>query len=903
MKKLYRLCFVLFLVLSVVIGFSQDALPYSEILPVQAVSDSRFNVVATVMDTDTWCRVSWPDPMTYYWELLYDDGSAEDLVLWQFPGNMNAVKFTPSGYPFIVTGGRINVGDGYFPGPFLGTSFRVLVYDDDGEDGLPGTVLDSMDVTVNNYGWVEFEGMTASITEGDFYLAMKQTAPAPDAAPVGVDTDNPTYYKSYSYIQGNPGWTLSVYQDFMIRAWIVFYNEPSRNIDYFQLARFSNFNPNGFPLLGDTTLLDTIIVSEYDDYAWDSLPAGLYAYGVKTHFTGGVWSDYDVSNVVTHIMNCYMPSCFYQADTGNRSLIMCPPLDSTGTVPDNFIGYNLYQDGDFVDFLPSSTTSYDPAPPLPVKAYCDLTAVYDLAPFGFPGETGESFQLTTEYIMRWGYPLPFLENWNLGNFDDNNWLTDGPNWSITGQMGNPSPCAEFTWDPVQTNYFISLESYPLLADSMTEGEIYLDFDIKLSSVFSTGTELLLVQVWNWDDGVWTTAKTYSNEEGSFDWVSVHLDISPLAMNTVFKIRFSAQGENSIDILNWFIDNIHVYRACNPPQHLIADFIGPIGIALNWDSPEGIPVDQWIHWDDGVNSGNSIGVPTSMDIDVAARWEPLQLAEFEGASVTQISFFPAEEQTIYRVRVWIGAGAANLVADQEVISPFIGQWNTVTLDTPVPIDISKELWIGYQFNAENGYPAGVDDGPAIDGYGNMMNFGGWQTLLEINPDLDYNWNIWAFIEMGPFPDSVANYNIYRSDDGSPYFLLDYSNQNYYLDVTACNPWGVFHEYKITAIYITGIDTCESGFSNEAADACEGISDNNDESFVIIYPNPSNDHLKIESSKELGLISLYNSYGELILKKKVDERRFEIPVSAYPAGVYMIRAETGKETVSRKVVVIH
>ena len=42
---------------------------------------------------------------------------------------------------------------------------------------------------------------------------------------------------------------------------------------------------------------------------------------------------------------------------------------------------------------------------------------------------------------------------------------------------------------------------------------------------------------------------------------------------------------------------------------------------------------------------------------------------------------------------------------------------------------------------------------------------------------------------------------------------------------------------------------------------------------------------------------------MLKKKVDERQLEIPVSAYPAGVYMIRVEAGKEVVSKKVMVVH
>jgi hypothetical protein len=303
----------------------------------------------------------------------------------------------------------------------------------------------------------------------------------------------------------------------------------------------------------------------------------------------------------------------------------------------------------------------------------------------------------------------------------------------------------------------------------------------------------------------------------------------------------------------------------------------------------------------VNSGNSIGGP--LEFSVAARWEPAQLTDYNGASLTQIAFFPGEELATYNIRVWTGEDGANLVVDQPVPSPIAGQWNTITLTTPVPIDITQELWVGYYVNTETGYPAGVDDGPAVDGYGNMMYYGKWQTLLEVNPDLDYNWNIQAFIKQGTVNDTVVKYSIYRSDNGNPYFFLDYSNQNYYLDETACDPWGILREYKLTAIYINGNDTCESGFSNTDGDVCEGIYDNNEESFASIYPNPANDFIRLESSEELTFISLYNSFGELILKKQVDERQFEIPVRDYPAGVYMIRVETGKETISRKVLVIH
>jgi len=46
---------------------------------------------------------------------------------------------------------------------------------------------------------------------------------------------------------------------------------------------------------------------------------------------------------------------------------------------------------------------------------------------------------------------------------------------------------------------------------------------------------------------------------------------------------------------------------------------------------------------------------------------------------------------------------------------------------------------------SGYPAGCDAGPADDGFGNMMYYqGAWSTLIELNPDLDYNWNIQGYV---------------------------------------------------------------------------------------------------------------------------------------------------------------
>ena len=129
---------------------------------------------------------------------------------------------------------------------------------------------------------------------------MVQTQPATEAAPIGIDTDNPTYNLSYSRYQGN--WMLSPYQDFMIRASITGDSIPETVIDEYEVARFSNFDPNGSPLEGDTTLLDTTSLHHFTDHEWAGLPQGYYAFGVRPHFASGEWSEYYVSNIVGHLM-------------------------------------------------------------------------------------------------------------------------------------------------------------------------------------------------------------------------------------------------------------------------------------------------------------------------------------------------------------------------------------------------------------------------------------------------------------------------------------------------------------------------------------------------------------------------------------------------------------------------
>jgi len=1550
-------------------------------------------VHAEVMDEDTWCEVTWTLPAGPY-EISFDDGSAEDFVLWQSPGSQNAVKFTPAGYPATVVGGRLFVGDGSFSGPFLGTDFSIVVYDDDGTNGLPGTMVDSVGVTVNNYGWVTFSTNNPVFTSGNFYVSMYQTATAPNAAPLGVDTDLPTYYRSYSKF-GSGNWAPSVYQDFMIRAYVsgstIAASQPeevnnrvvmqkidwskylvsasgtiprtlsgvekngtyravegmtNRDVTEYSIARFEA--PGGVIDLSSENHLDDLTGLVYGDYAWAGLDQGWYAYGVKVLYTSGEYSAYAFSNIVGHRMDFtvtinvtlstgaepsgvqvsmtpfeypfqsyaavtpasgtvefdpvwkgkytvkasklgfdtfdvdyvinndmvidivlgevkYPPTnlyvdpltliatwnepyvtvldkedfealefppadwtitqtdynggwersegysgswvcpagdgyfalanddgyishsgamdrlitpmvnlqaaegfgltfdyfydgmwggsayleysvdggstweqilqfspvgnwtsmevdltslsgaggmeqiwfAFHYDDNGywadglavdnvkisvpgqaanyidfylflddafhGTSLVttydyapldygvtytasvaahytsglsaksyytfdcvyLLPPTNLTGTAPDdavillweapllpdmsainvpaftgtlpendrtvsilpdpspehvtgggdplaylsdrgskaygqdllatdlikydvgtytyttfgsapqsffggdfgktdtmafyaidynsnalysinkgtgvvtpiggnqplfgggsftgmacdkttgvmyiaytnisqsqigtvdlatgaktpigptttvapgvieiaidgtgqmyawdivndasylvdkatgvftllgalgldlnyaqggnwdpitdqifmsaysssgllcvldrttgaatvltslpsefdvfafpgggsvgpggggipeNLLGYNIYREGDFLSYVAHPTLSYVDEG-LEPGVYCyTVTAVYDLTPYDHPGETGESMEegpacVTVEYC----FDLEFMETWNLGNFADNQWQTGTANWFINGQLGNPAPAAEFTWDPILTDYSSTLTSYPLCASGMTEGKLWLDYDVKLGSVNSTGEEMLLVEVWNWDANQWSTVATYNNAEGGFDWTPAHVNITANAMNKVFKIRFNAMGANTLDILNWFVDNIHVYRVCDAPTDLTSILIAPdlTDVELTWVSPAGGPsIDEWIQWDDGVNF-DAIGANAAIEFDVAARWNPAQLVNYEGASVTQIAFYPYEAAATYRVRVWTGvsgSGPANMVVDQAVTNPIIDSWNYITLITPVMIDVTKDLWIGYYINATTGWPAGCDNGPAIDGSGNMINWGGWQTLLELAPAFDYNWNIQGYVQslagaQMPLGMEVETYsvpagstislnnnytpanpvfagtngsreltgfNIWRNFDGGNFEIIGNTDATTYVDPGVA-PNGLYC-YMVQAVYQNETDQCESALSNETCEVLTvSITDPNATAGSFnLYPNPANDHVFISTSGDLKRVTVYNALGQLVIDEITTGKQYELKTTTYTIGVYMVRVETAAGVTTR------
>ncbi len=201
-----------------------------------------------------------------------------------------------------------------------------------------------------------------------------------------------------------------------------------------------------------------------------------------------------------------------------------------------------------------------------------------------------------------------------------------------------------------------------------------------------------------------------------------LNISGLQQNTDYRIR------------SFIIDDAGVTYGDSQYFKTIGEFIA-----------------KWLHYDDGTNY-DGIGYTEGGSWDVSIRYPKEDIQEYAGGNITKIKFFPMEGTiTEYYVTIWEGDDPPELMLEEYVSNLNINEWTEYTLSNPYPINTNKDLWVGYWIDDQpaDTYPAGVDDGPAINGFGDMFsNDGGdtWNALSLINPpDLDYNWNLQFFVE--------------------------------------------------------------------------------------------------------------------------------------------------------------
>lgn len=644
----------------------------------------------------------------------------------------------------------------------------------------------------------------------------------------------------------------------------------------------------------------------------------------------------------------------YAANTDEIYLQWLSPDTQDSVALENLLLFVVYKNDSVQTYVPYNNQDtnrvyfciLDSLPP--ENSLFKVTALYDIGFLGYPGDSAESEPISTDTVqINYGFQLPFNENWDVANFNYNQWTTTGGNthWDIDKNNSTSSNAAILKHTTSTTEpYIATLQSYYMNLHGKNLGSVFLKFDLELSDYNPDGSESLSIRVSN-PSGTQTFEVYY--DTATFDFTTHTVNISANALNSCFKVEFIAEKTNStkISTAKWKIDNIEIYKECAPPFDLWGEpyysydgnQLGDIGFHLTWMSPDisGVLPD-WLYWGDndfnsffGLDEGGTYSVAQSWDSTQLTNWHNVNLY---GTKITKIKFVSKFNHfDSICVNIWIND---TCIVSQRAENPNIYGWNTVILNNPVTIPENANLKIGYTVYGQEPdyYPVGLNSSDDTVGeYNNQIKTEGGEWESMWNYGFYYNnFSIRALAEdtvsLYQTSTTVGNnylkgFNIYRktTEYGSDtnYILYDSvmfnekNSENFgYLNRYPDVDFGIGYYYKITAIWQSNTEHCESVPARNKYQPTldyffiyfENIKTNKQKSEINIYPVPAGKRIIISAEVSIERWKIFNMEGKTLLQSKVNGiLETQIDISTLPAGIYFIRFQTDSGTYNRKIIV--
>lgn len=183
-------------------------------------------------------------------------------------------------------------------------------------------------------------------------------------------------------------------------------------------------------------------------------------------------------------------------------------------------------------------------------------------------------------------------------------------------------------------------------------------------------------------------------------------------------------------------------AQNPPFGLIAT-VNDNDVNLQWEEPFEGQLTA-LSYTDGTNF-TGLGYSSLVPFSVGARFTTEQLSGFDNFNIIQVEYFLFEDVSSMSIKIYEGSQGNELIYEQQLFDFIPGAWNLFYLNTPPSIDASKDLYVTVELQQTNDYtyPIGLDNGPSVAGYGDLINYqGSWESLTDYG--FDNNISIRAFI---------------------------------------------------------------------------------------------------------------------------------------------------------------
>jgi hypothetical protein len=393
--------------------------------------------------------------------------------------------------------------------------------------------------------------------------------------------------------------------------------------------------------------------------------------------------------------------------------------------------------------------------------------------------------------------------------------------------------------------------------------------------------------------------------------------------------------------------------CEAPENLAGEYVWnynngnpEFGSLISWGSSTP-PIAEWLYYDNGINV-DGIGGPATFTW--AIKFDPAQLADYDGTSLTKIQIYNRTGATD-ELRIYEGTNAATLLHSQPLSGLGIEVYETVDLTDPVLIDVTKQLWIAVYTTDGVNFPAGCGNYTG-DPNGDLITTDGvtWDHLNALG--LPYTWNLRGFVTNAagatvPLPldkpndvynneagaeltisgtgagenavlentasRAVSVYNVYRSEDGEAYDLI--ATVPFDAGVTAYEYFDTDVEAQVGYYYqVTALHTYDGGVECESAPAM--ALDNPEDDFVYVlvtntnefgatetrmFPNPATNNVTIEAAG-MNRITVINAVGQVVYDAEIDNVTTQFNVSSFEAGVYMVRINTESGIATKRLTIV-
>jgi len=295
--------------------------------------------------------------------------------------------------------------------------------------------------------------------------------------------------------------------------------------------------------------------------------------------------------------------------------------------------------------------------------------------------------------------------------------------------------------------------------------------------------------------------------------------------------------------------------------------------------------------DGDNDSAMGNDTTDYEWQIAAMFPAEMIKPMIGMEIYKVDIFINDLPTESTIRIFemgslITSQPGELIYEQDfTANP--QSWNSVVLDSSIYIS-GHDIWVGCWLKCSQGsFVPGVDAGPA-DSNGDWISYGAkWEHLSGV-PELNFNWNIRAYLNKDPV---------------TQWLSID-------------NTEGVVKEFEYTDV-ISNIDGSELNIGNynckvlvrnndpeneEQAvtfylNITNSVNNNDLKIRTLVYPNPATDLIFIKSNAIIDEVTLVDINGRKRFSEKVNENNTVINSGSFSSGIYVLQiiTKSGKSTI--------